>query len=115
MDDPNITMEEYIRLQEEKALSHGETFNWKTATYGKREYYADEDDSFTNFKTEFPAIVFDDITSNTALSCESTYDGDVVDYKTWPGISLETAMISTMDLDGRTCSTDKFLGLNQIA
>ncbi|GJU67797.1 putative reverse transcriptase domain-containing protein [Tanacetum coccineum] len=26
---------------------------------------------FTNFETEFPAIVFDDITTNTALSCES--------------------------------------------
>ncbi|GJT61574.1 hypothetical protein Tco_1005107 [Tanacetum coccineum] len=41
--------------------------------------------------------------------------GDVVDFITWPGISLETAMISTMDLDGGTCSTDKFLGLNKIA
>ncbi|GJU93459.1 reverse transcriptase domain-containing protein [Tanacetum coccineum] len=71
IDDPNITMEEYIRLQEEKALSRGETFNWHTAIYGKREYYDDDNDSFTNFKTEFPAIVFDDITSNTTLSCES--------------------------------------------
>ncbi|GJZ26075.1 hypothetical protein Tco_0570328 [Tanacetum coccineum] len=60
------------KLQEEKALSRGETFNWQTATYGKREYCDDEDDSFTNFETEFPAIVFDDITSNTSLSCEST-------------------------------------------
>ncbi|GJS47019.1 ribonuclease H-like domain-containing protein [Tanacetum coccineum] len=33
IDNPNITMEEYIRLQEEKALSRGETFNWQTATY----------------------------------------------------------------------------------
>ncbi|GJY83315.1 hypothetical protein Tco_0496691 [Tanacetum coccineum] len=72
MDDPNITMEEYMRLQEEKALSRGETFNWQTATYDKREYCNDEDDSFINFETEFPAIVFDDITSNTTLFCEST-------------------------------------------
>ncbi|GJQ91143.1 hypothetical protein Tco_0002282 [Tanacetum coccineum] len=28
---------------------------------------------------------------------------DVVDFRTWPGISLETSMISTMDLDGVTC------------
>ncbi|GKF96702.1 hypothetical protein Tco_0292523, partial [Tanacetum coccineum] len=63
MDDPNITMEEYIRLEEEKARRRSETFNWQTATYGKREYYDDEDNSFTNFKTEFPAIVFDDITT----------------------------------------------------
>ncbi|GJX66199.1 hypothetical protein Tco_0300542 [Tanacetum coccineum] len=45
----------------------------KTATYGKVKYREDEDDCFTNLKTKFPAIVFDDtLTSDTALSCEST-------------------------------------------
>ncbi|GJZ82928.1 retrovirus-related pol polyprotein from transposon TNT 1-94 [Tanacetum coccineum] len=71
MDNPNITMEEYIRLPEEKALSCGETFDWQTATYGKMEYYENEDDSFMNFKTEYPTIVFDD-TSDTTLLCEPT-------------------------------------------
>nr|GEV17810.1 putative Gag-Pol polyprotein [Tanacetum cinerariifolium] len=71
MDDSNVTMKEYIRLQEEKAQRHGRTFNWQTTTYGKMEYCEDEDDSFTNFKTEYPAIVFDD-TSDTTLSCEPT-------------------------------------------
>ncbi|GJU07558.1 hypothetical protein Tco_1123988 [Tanacetum coccineum] len=71
IDDPNITMEEYIRLQEEKALSHGEAFNWQTATYGKMEYYKEEDDCFTNFESKFPAIVLDD-TSREALSWEPT-------------------------------------------
>ncbi|GJS03018.1 hypothetical protein Tco_0319526 [Tanacetum coccineum] len=60
MDDPNITMEEYIILEEEKAQRHGRTFNWKTATYAKVKYCKDKDDCFTNFETEFPAIVFDD-------------------------------------------------------
>ncbi|GJR62317.1 hypothetical protein Tco_1504479 [Tanacetum coccineum] len=64
-------MKEYIRLQEEKALSQGETFNWQTATYGKMEYCEDEDDCFTNFESEFPAIVLDD-TSREALSWEPT-------------------------------------------
>ncbi|GJZ22265.1 hypothetical protein Tco_0559304 [Tanacetum coccineum] len=50
MDNPNITMEEYIRLQEEKAQRAGRTFNWQTATY---------------------AILFDD-TSDATLSCEPT-------------------------------------------
>ncbi|GKD97299.1 hypothetical protein Tco_1381196 [Tanacetum coccineum] len=73
MDNPNITMEEYIRLQEEKALSRGETFNWQTATYGKMEYCEDEDDCFTNFESEFPAIVLDNtITPREALSWEPT-------------------------------------------
>ncbi|GJR17982.1 hypothetical protein Tco_0966509 [Tanacetum coccineum] len=71
MDNPNITMKEYIKLQEEKALSHGETFNWQTATYDKMEYCEDEDDCFTNFESEFPAIVLDD-TSREALSWEPT-------------------------------------------
>ncbi|GJX07498.1 hypothetical protein Tco_0195430 [Tanacetum coccineum] len=73
MDNPNITMEEYIRLQEEKALSRGETFNWQTATYGKMEYCEDEDDCFTNFETKFPAIVLDNtLTSDAAISCGPT-------------------------------------------
>ncbi|GJX97482.1 hypothetical protein Tco_0234424, partial [Tanacetum coccineum] len=60
MDNSNIAMEEYIRLQEEKALSQGETFNRQTATYGKMEYCEDEDACFTKFESEFPAIVLDD-------------------------------------------------------
>ncbi|GJX50251.1 hypothetical protein Tco_0277096 [Tanacetum coccineum] len=76
IDDPNITMEEYIKLQEEKALSCGETFDWQTSTYSKFEYCEEEDDSFTNFETEYPAIVFDD-TSNAALSCEPTVNSEI--------------------------------------
>nr|GEY32910.1 hypothetical protein [Tanacetum cinerariifolium] len=80
MDDPNITMEEYIKLEEEKARRQGQTFNWQTATYGKIGYY--EDDSFTNLETEYPTIVFDD-TSNATLSCEPTvspFDNNEIDF-----------------------------------
>ncbi|GKA91209.1 hypothetical protein Tco_0813079 [Tanacetum coccineum] len=35
MDDPNMTMEEYIKLEEEKARRRSRVFNWQTATYGK--------------------------------------------------------------------------------
>ncbi|GJW00687.1 hypothetical protein Tco_1555938 [Tanacetum coccineum] len=59
MDDLNITMEEYIRLEEEKAQRHGRTFKWQTATFRKVENCEDEDDCFIDFETEFPAIVFD--------------------------------------------------------
>nr|GEV65502.1 hypothetical protein [Tanacetum cinerariifolium]GEW35865.1 hypothetical protein [Tanacetum cinerariifolium] len=73
MDDPNVTMQEYIRLEEEKAQRHGRTFNWQTATYRKVKYYKDEDDCFTNFETEFSVIVFDDtLTTEATLSCEHT-------------------------------------------
>ncbi|GJU12149.1 hypothetical protein Tco_1134545 [Tanacetum coccineum] len=64
---------EYIRLQEEKALSRGETFNWQTTNYGKMEYCEDEDDYFTNFKTKFSAIVLDNtLTFDAAISCGPT-------------------------------------------
>ncbi|GKB45850.1 hypothetical protein Tco_0896603, partial [Tanacetum coccineum] len=59
MDDPNITMEECIRREEEKAQRHGRTFKWQTVTFGKIENYEDEDDCFIDFEIEFPAIVFD--------------------------------------------------------
>ncbi|GJU59876.1 hypothetical protein Tco_1237642 [Tanacetum coccineum] len=69
MDNPNITLEEYIKFQEEKALSRGETFNWQTATYGKREYCDDEYDRFKNFEAEFPAIV---LGNTNAISSQTT-------------------------------------------
>ncbi|GKB95674.1 hypothetical protein Tco_0981811 [Tanacetum coccineum] len=73
MDNPNITMEEYIRLQDEKALSRGKTFDWQTATHGKMKYCEDEDDCFTNFESKFPAIVLDDtLTSSEALLWKPT-------------------------------------------
>ncbi|GJS19427.1 hypothetical protein Tco_0448059 [Tanacetum coccineum] len=61
MDDPNITMEEYIKLEEEKARRHGKTFNSQIATFRKVEKYKDEDDCSIDFETKFPAIVFDNI------------------------------------------------------
>ncbi|GJR44613.1 hypothetical protein Tco_1312716 [Tanacetum coccineum] len=50
MDDPNITMEEYIRLEKKKLIG-----------------------VVRSVETEFPAIVFDDaLTSEVMLSCEPT-------------------------------------------
>ncbi|GKF03099.1 hypothetical protein Tco_0030022 [Tanacetum coccineum] len=60
MDDPNITMKEYIRIEEEKAQRRGLVFDWQTA---KLEY----DDDGEDFETEFPAIVF-----NATPPCEPT-------------------------------------------
>ncbi|GJX77641.1 hypothetical protein Tco_0324452 [Tanacetum coccineum] len=72
MDDPNITMEEYIRLEEERARRNGKVYNWETATYGK--IWDDKDIHDLRFiETEFSAIVFDDMfTSELTLSCEPT-------------------------------------------
>nr|GEW00466.1 hypothetical protein [Tanacetum cinerariifolium] len=95
MDDLDITMEEYIRLEEEKAQRHGRTFNWQTATYGKMEYYEDEDDCFTNFEIEYPAIVFDDtLTSDTPLSCEPTHI--LLPHTPYAPLGSETPMAKTL-------------------
>ncbi|GJW32212.1 hypothetical protein Tco_0052244, partial [Tanacetum coccineum] len=72
MDDPNITIEEYIRLEEEKACRRGKVFNWETAKYGSIWYDKDVHD-LRSVETEFPTIVFNDnLTSNETLSCEPT-------------------------------------------
>ncbi|GJT12976.1 putative reverse transcriptase domain-containing protein [Tanacetum coccineum] len=57
MDDSNITMEEYIRLEEEKARRRGKVYNWETATYGK----------IWLMKT---FMTSDSLTSNETPSCE---------------------------------------------
>ncbi|GJU06479.1 hypothetical protein Tco_1122909 [Tanacetum coccineum] len=72
MDDPDITMEEYIRVEEEKARTHGRVFNWETAKYG-RIWYDEDVHDLRSVETEFPAITFNDnLTSNETLSCEPT-------------------------------------------
>ncbi|GKE86183.1 hypothetical protein Tco_1559925, partial [Tanacetum coccineum] len=70
MDNPNITMEEYIRLEEEKAHRRGKVYNWETSTYGK---IWDNDDvhDLESVETKFPVIVFNDtLTSEATLSSE---------------------------------------------
>ncbi|GKB96407.1 hypothetical protein Tco_0982544, partial [Tanacetum coccineum] len=89
MENPNITMEEYISLEEEKSRRHGEVYNWETATYGR--IWGNEDvhdrrsvetefptiptiscfddlDFFKDFENEFPAIVY-----NNALTSKLNF------------------------------------------
>ncbi|GJW43824.1 hypothetical protein Tco_0072623 [Tanacetum coccineum] len=71
MDDPNMTMKEYIKLEEEKARRRGRVFNWQTATYGKIRV---DDDLYDlrSMEAEFPAIVINDaFAPQDALQCKS--------------------------------------------
>ncbi|GJU90554.1 hypothetical protein Tco_1302977 [Tanacetum coccineum] len=84
MDDSNITMEEYIRIKEEKARRRGKVYNWETTTYGK--IWDNEDvHDLGSVETEFPSIVFNDtLTSEAALSCEhtvSSLNNDEIDFR----------------------------------
>ncbi|GJX09786.1 hypothetical protein Tco_0199645 [Tanacetum coccineum] len=83
MDDPNITMEEYVRLEEEKAHSRGKVFDWKTAKYGKIWYDEDVHD-LRSIETEFPAIAFNDqVSSEKTISYEPTVSSlnDEIDFR----------------------------------
>nr|GEW08451.1 hypothetical protein [Tanacetum cinerariifolium] len=72
MDDPNITIEEYMRLEEEKARRRGKVYNCETATYGK--IWDNEDVYDLGYvETELLAIVFNDtLTPKATLLCEPT-------------------------------------------
>ncbi|GJS55349.1 hypothetical protein Tco_0628711 [Tanacetum coccineum] len=83
MDDPNITMEEYIRLKEEKAQKHEKVFNWETAKYGRIWYDKDVQD-LRSVKNEFPAIAFNDsLKSGKTLSFKPVVSSlnDEIDFK----------------------------------
>ncbi|GJZ22895.1 hypothetical protein Tco_0559934 [Tanacetum coccineum] len=71
MDDLNITMEEYIRLEEEKARKRGKVFNWETAKYG-RIWYDEDIHDLRSVETEFPALACNDELSSKTLSGEPT-------------------------------------------
>ncbi|GJS41313.1 hypothetical protein Tco_0566356 [Tanacetum coccineum] len=72
MDDPDITMEEYVQLETERALRNGKEYNRETATYGKILY--DENVHYLRFfEIEFPVIVYNDAWAfNSRFSSEPT-------------------------------------------
>ncbi|GJS88858.1 hypothetical protein Tco_0771494 [Tanacetum coccineum] len=84
MENPNITMKEYMRLEKEKTRRRGKVYNWETAKYGKIRYDEDVYD-LGSVETEFPAIVFNEtLTSEAALSCEptvSSLNNDEIDFR----------------------------------
>ncbi|GKB50021.1 hypothetical protein Tco_0900774, partial [Tanacetum coccineum] len=89
MDNPNITIEECIRLEEEKARRHGKVYNWETATYGK---ICDNENvhDLGSVETEFPDITFNDmLTSEATLSYEPTNE--------FPSIVYNDAQTSKLD------------------
>ncbi|GJW19072.1 hypothetical protein Tco_0026508, partial [Tanacetum coccineum] len=80
MDDPNITIEEYIRLEEEKARRRAIVFNDELTSEEARSCepmptvsYFDDLDFFKDFKNKFLAIVYDDaLTSKSDFLTEPT-------------------------------------------
>ncbi|GJW59767.1 hypothetical protein Tco_0109102 [Tanacetum coccineum] len=79
IDDPDITIEEYVQLETERALRNGKVYNWKTATYGKI-WYDEDIHCLRFFETEFPVIVYNDaLSSKSDFSSEPTVSPQHVD------------------------------------
>nr|GFB36472.1 hypothetical protein [Tanacetum cinerariifolium] len=85
MDDLNITMEEYIRLEEGKA-KHRKVFNWEIANY-----VFDDLDFLNDFENETLAIVYNNaLTSKSDSSTEHVgipHRNDEFDLKTKTSLS----------------------------
>nr|GEZ48229.1 hypothetical protein [Tanacetum cinerariifolium] len=84
MDDHKIIMEEYIRLEEEKARRRDKVYNWETDTYGKIQCDEDVHD-LRSVKTEFLVVFYNDaLISEVALSCEpmiSPHNNNQIDFR----------------------------------
>nr|GEW08253.1 hypothetical protein [Tanacetum cinerariifolium] len=92
-------MEEYIRLEEEKARRNGKVHNWETVPYYKIWYDEDVHD-LRSVKNEFSAIVFDDaFTSKVTPSYEPTVknDNDKVNMPSFPSPELEVSYYNDLD------------------
>ncbi|GJX15851.1 hypothetical protein Tco_0216683 [Tanacetum coccineum] len=94
MDDPNITMEEYIKLEEEKAQKHGKIFNWEIAKYGKI-WYDEDIHNLRSIETEFLAIAFND---EPTASCFDDLDFFKDFENEFPAIVYNDAPTSKSDL-----------------
>ncbi|GKD83075.1 hypothetical protein Tco_1349914 [Tanacetum coccineum] len=71
MNDPNITMEEYIILEKEKSRRRGKVYNWETATYGKI-WVDDYLHDLSSLEAKFPAIVINNaFASHDTFQCKS--------------------------------------------
>ncbi|GKA51208.1 hypothetical protein Tco_0744404, partial [Tanacetum coccineum] len=92
MDVPNITMEEYIRLEEEKDLSRGEMFNWQTTTI-----------SFDESDDEDYTVVYDEnsfsykIISVNNLKTDPENDNDKVNMPSFPSPETEVSYFNDLD------------------
>ncbi|GKA59296.1 hypothetical protein Tco_0758609 [Tanacetum coccineum] len=62
MDNPDITMVEYVQYEIEKALRNGQVYNWEIVKYGVISWCLDIGDinCLRFFETKFPIIVYDD-------------------------------------------------------
>nr|GFB59349.1 hypothetical protein [Tanacetum cinerariifolium] len=61
MDNPDITIEEYVLFETKRALMRNQVYNWETAKYGMSDWCLDDVDInvLRFFETKFLATVYD--------------------------------------------------------
>ncbi|GJT63756.1 hypothetical protein Tco_1015236 [Tanacetum coccineum] len=97
MDDPSMTMEEYIKYEEEEARWNGKVFNWQTTTYEK--IMIDDDlHDLSSVEAEFPAIVINDnFAPHDTLQCKSQVNSENDNEKVILSITSPEPAISYID------------------
>ncbi|GKB51260.1 hypothetical protein Tco_0902013 [Tanacetum coccineum] len=99
MDDPNMTMEEYIRLEEEKARKHGKVFNWETAKYHLKTLSCEPTVSSLNNEIDFRVLFYDsdDEDYTPTISCFDDLDFFKDFDNEFPAIVYNDAQTSKLD------------------
>ncbi|GJW78643.1 hypothetical protein Tco_0140325 [Tanacetum coccineum] len=107
IDNPNINMEEYIRLEKEKARRHGKVYNWETAKYGKicslNNNEIDFRISFDESDDEDYTVIFDKnsfsykIISVNDLKTDSENDNEKVNMPSFPPPEPKVSCFDDLD------------------
>ncbi|GKE82360.1 hypothetical protein Tco_1552360 [Tanacetum coccineum] len=110
MDNPNIIIEEYIRLREEKALSRGETFNWQTASISCGPMVSPLNDNEIDLRISFDesddedyTVIYDEnsfsykIISVNNLKTDSENDNDKVNMPSFPSLEPKVSYFNDLD------------------
>nr|GEW80081.1 hypothetical protein [Tanacetum cinerariifolium] len=120
MDDPNITMDEYIKLKAEKAQRRSQTFNWETATYVM--FMMDDPnitmDEYIKLKAEKAQRRSQTFNWETATYGNADYDN--LDFFTYfevdfPGIVYNDALTSNENVSSETTASTFFFTLKMVS
>ncbi|GJT74802.1 hypothetical protein Tco_1041527 [Tanacetum coccineum] len=107
MDDPNITMKEYIRLEEEKARKHGKVFNWELLSMVKsgmmKTFTTSDPISFDDSDDKDYTVIFDKnsfsykIISVNNMKTDSENDNEKVNIPSFPPPELTVSYFDDLD------------------
>ncbi|GJZ34621.1 putative reverse transcriptase domain-containing protein [Tanacetum coccineum] len=117
MDNPDITMEEYVQHETKKALRNNQVYNWETTKYGEISWCLDigmmcEEETYVFDMNEFPGIqICKNLSSKSVGTHKSLYSTldekyDAIAYDFSP--ELEFLLASESHTAVHVCSLDTF-------